>query len=54
MANVNEALDRVRFLIRSNLINEENPDGLLISDQNAYLESFEINFLDLEHLLRKD
>ena len=32
MAKVHEALDRLRFLIRSNSLNEENPDGLLISD----------------------
>ena len=54
MAKAHEFLERVRGKIRANVLNEQNPHGLLTNDQNDYRQCLEMNHRDLEQLFRKD
>ena len=54
MAKVHEALEKVRRKIHENIVSDENKDGLLIGNYDDYLKCLEMNYRNLELLLRKD
>ena len=54
MTKVRESIKRVRDKIKANVQNEQNPHGLLTSDNNDYLQCLEMNHGDFERLLGKD
>ena len=54
MARAHEALDGVRRKIRENIVSNENEDGLLTGKHDDYLKCLEMNYRNLELLLRKD
>ena len=54
MVKVHEFVDKVRAKIKANALNEQNPNGILTSDLNDYLQCLEMNHRDLKQLLRKD
>ena len=54
MSRARDALDEVRKLIRENGWSDKNQDGLLMSQQEDYLQCIEIDNHKLEYLLRRD
>ena len=54
MARAHQELDGVRMKIRENILSNENTDGLLTGKYDDYIKCLEINYRDLELLLRKD
>ena len=54
MARAHQELDGVRMKIRENILSNENTDGLLTGKYDDYFKCLEINYRDLELLLRKD
>ena len=54
MARAHEALDKIRRKVRENTLSDANRDGLLTSKHDDYLHCLEMNYRNLELLLRKD
>ena len=40
--------------IKENILNSNNPDGLLIQEETAYLNCLELQHEEFERLLKKD
>ena len=54
MAKTLEQIEKVRAMIRDNIQGKDNPIGLLTGKLQDYLQCLEINYRDLEMLLRND
>ena len=54
MARAHEAIDGVCRKIRENVLSDQNKYGLLTANHDDYLKCLEMNYRDLELLLRKD
>ena len=49
-----EHLEEARAKIRSNVLTEENPYGLLTREEEKYLKCLDLNLRGFENLMRQD
>ena len=54
LAKAQKHLEEARMKIRSNLLTEENPYGVLTRGEEKYLKSLELDYRSLENLMRQD
>ena len=54
MTVVHETLSQVRLIVKGNVKNEANPEGLLTRDEAKYLMCLELKHVELEQLFKQD
>ena len=54
MSQIHEGISKVQCVIRANVFNKKNQDGLLTSGEASYLKCLQMQHVQLEEILRKD
>ena len=54
MTVVHETLSQVRLIVKGNVKNEANPEGLLTRDEAKYLMCLELKHVEFEQLFKQD